>query len=236
MDDFWIRIYLVRHGHVSYFDKEDNPVNPKYAKLSAKGIDQIQLLAEIMKDVSFRSIYASTLPRAIQTVEILTKHHQTSSFLAVDAIREIKSGRLKDINTNNAEKEIKDAYFIQTNNLRSFLNGESWEEFNNRVITWFEQTILSKSEGQNILISSHDAVNRTILRWIYGNRLADIFSYEQDYGCLNILDINIKNNKIYKKRVKLQNFTVYNPLKKCLFDSSMDEVYSVYINRNGFKE
>lgn len=236
MDNFWLRIYLVRHGHVSYFDKENNPVNPKYAKLSAKGIHQIQLLAEMIRDVSFGSIYASTMPRAIQTVELLTEHHKASLFSAVDDIREIKSGRLRDININDAERELKEAYLMQTNNLKNFLNGEGWDDFNNRVINWFEQTILSKSEGQNILISSHDAVNRTILRWMYESQLIDIFSYEQDYGCLNILDISIKNNKVSKKRVKLQNFTTYDPLKKSLFKSSMDTVYDVYINKNGFKE
>jgi len=236
MADFWLRIFLVRHGHVSYFDKEDQPVNPKYAQLSHEGIEQIRLLAENLKHLPFESVYSSTMPRSIQTAEFLTQHQNSKDILAVDAIREIKAGRLRDLLIDKAEQELKNAYLFQTNNLESFLQGESWEGFSNRVITWFEQIILSKSKSQNILISSHDAVNRIIIGWMYGNNLADIYTQEQDYGCLNILDIQIKSNSIFRKRIKLQNFTIYNPLKNQLFNSAMDEVYKVYIKNNGFKE
>ncbi|OUJ82577.1 histidine phosphatase family protein, partial [Acinetobacter baumannii] len=45
MDKYRLRIYLVRHGHVSYFDAANNPINPKFAQLSERGIEQIQQLA-----------------------------------------------------------------------------------------------------------------------------------------------------------------------------------------------
>ncbi|ENE6700917.1 histidine phosphatase family protein, partial [Acinetobacter baumannii] len=37
MDKYRLRIYLVRHGHVSYFDAANNPINPKFAQLSEQG-------------------------------------------------------------------------------------------------------------------------------------------------------------------------------------------------------
>ncbi|WP_440453259.1 histidine phosphatase family protein [Psychrobacter sp. ASPA161_9] len=236
MADFWLRIFLVRHGHVAYFDKENKPVNPKYASLSPQGVEQIRLLAESIKDISFENVYSSTMPRSIQTAEILTQYQPSKEVIAVDTIREIKSGRLRDVPADKAQTELKEAYLLQTNQLQHFLQGENWEAFSRRVIEWFEQVIVSDSSRQNILISSHDVVNRIIINWMFDNHLADIYTQEQDYGCLNILDIHVKNNRIFRKRIKLQNFTIYNPFKTELFNSAMDDVYNMYVNNNGFKE
>ena len=51
MDNYWIRIYLIRHGHVNYFDENHQPVNPKYAALSELGIQQIQAVADLVQDI-----------------------------------------------------------------------------------------------------------------------------------------------------------------------------------------
>ncbi len=236
MTDFWLRIFLIRHGHVAYFDEDNKPVNPKYAQLSPQGIEQIKLLADNLKDTSFDRVYSSTMPRSIQTAEILTQYHSSEQVLTVDAIREIKSGRLRDLTEDKSETELKEAYLLQTNQLEHFLQGEKWQDFSHRVLDWFEKTILSAPKQQNILISSHDAVNRVIINWMYNHPLADIYTQEQDYGCLNILDIHVKNNQILHKRIKLQNFTIYNLLKNGLFNSAMDDVYNMYVDNNGFKE
>ncbi len=53
MDKYRLRIYLVRHGHVSYFDAANNPINPKFAQLSERGIEQIQQLAHQLQVVNF---------------------------------------------------------------------------------------------------------------------------------------------------------------------------------------
>lgn len=236
MEDFWQRVFLVRHGHVAYFDKEHKPVNPKYASLSPQGVEQIKVLAESIKDLSFGSVYSSSMPRSIQTAEILTQYQPATEIVAVDAIREIKSGRLRDLPAEKAQIELKEAYRLRTNQLQHFVQGESWEAFSHRVIEWFEQIILSNPSRQNILISSHDVVNRILINWMFDQHLTDIYTQEQDYGCLNILDIQVKDNRIFRKRIKLQNFTIYDPLKTKLFNSAMDDVYNAYVNNNGFQE
>jgi len=235
MDDFWQRVFLVRHGHVAYFDKDNKPVNPKYALLSPQGVEQIRLLADSIKDISFAKIYSSTMPRSIQTAEILSQYQPSKKIIAVEAIREIKSGRLREVPAHKAQTELKEAYLFQTNQLQHFLQGESWEAFSRRVIDWFEHVILSAASPQNILISSHDVVNRIIINWMFDQHLADVYTQEQDYGCLNILDIQVKNQRVFRKRIKLQNFTIYDPLKTKLFHSAMDDVYKVYVNNNGFQ-
>ncbi|WGT83435.1 histidine phosphatase family protein [Acinetobacter baumannii] len=236
MDKYRLRIYLVRHGHVSYFDTANNPINPKFAQLSEQGIEQIQQLAHQLQNVSFEKIYSSTMPRSIQTAEILKRYqNEHKDIQSFDDIREIRAGRLREISLDRAELEIKKAYQFHKNNLELFVQGESWSLFITRVLTWFEGMILTANKDQNILISSHDIVNRILINWVYGHDFKDVYSQEQDYGCLNILDLTIENQRVISKRIKLQNFTPYNLIKNELFNSAMDDVYETYIATQGFK-
>ena len=236
MDNFWVRLYLVRHGHVAYFNEQHQPINPKYAMLSTQGIEQIQSLAEQLKQVEFGNVYSSTMPRSIQTAEILTASHSGNETIACDEIREIRSGRLREIQPQHAELEIKHAYRHQTYQLNQFMQGEAWSEFEYRIVTWLENMILATDKTQNILISSHDAVNRVMINWVYNRSGQDLYVQEQDYGCLNILDIEIQQGRILNKRIKLQNFTPYDLNKSKLLNSAMDDVYDIYTKANGFME
>lgn len=236
MDNYWLRIYLVRHGHVAYFDEQNQPINPKNAVLSIQGVEQIQHLAEQLKEVEFGEIYSSTMPRSIQTAEILMSSRIGQTAIACDEIREIRSGRLREIRPEHAELEIKYAYLHQTYQLHQFMQGEQWTEFEHRVLTWLEQMILATDKPQNILISSHDVVNRVLINWVYHRNGQDLYGQEQDYGCLNILDIEIQQGRILNKRIKLQNFTAYDLNKSQRFNSAMDDVYDVYSKAKGFME
>lgn len=232
-----IRIYLVRHGHVQYFDENQQPINPKYAPLSMQGIQQIELLATLLKQVAMDQIFSSSMPRSIQTAEILAKPQANSSIRRFDEIREIKSGRLKDIPPEQAEIMIKNAYYFQTYALDSFMQGERWQDFEQRVTDWLEQ-MLMEQQGlghQHVLISAHDAVNRIILNWLHGLQSQDIQLQEQNYGCLNIIDFFIENSQITQTRILLQNFTVHNILKINETHNALDEVYRIYVNSNGFR-
>ncbi|ENE6702706.1 histidine phosphatase family protein, partial [Acinetobacter baumannii] len=184
----------------------------------------------------FEKIYSSTMPRSIQTAEILKRYqNEYKDIQSFDDIREIRAGRLREISLDRAELEIKKAYQFHKNNLELFVQGESWTHFITRVLTWFENMILTADKDQNILISSHDIVNRILINWVYGHDFKDVYSQEQDYGCLNILDLTIENQKVISKRIKLQNFTPYNLIKNELFNSAMDDVYETYIATQGFK-
>ncbi|MEG1031389.1 MAG: histidine phosphatase family protein [Acinetobacter sp.] len=234
MDSHWIRIYLVRHGHVNYFDQDHQPINPKYALLSDIGIQQIQALAEITKEIQFDAMYSSTMPRSIQSAELLNR--QAIDIQSCDEIREIRSGRLREVEVQHALRMIKYAYCFQSQHFEKFIQGENWTDFETRILGWFESILLTPHKMQNILISSHDAVNRVLINWIYDHVGQDIYGQEQDYGCLNILDIEIHKGQIRNKRIKLQNYTPYSPVKLNLLNSAMDEVYQAYMQLNEMKE
>ena len=245
-----VRLYLVRHGHVNYFDENNQPVNPKYAHLSPEGVQQIEMLAKQLEVIQFDDIYASTLPRSIQSAKILTQYQREKNIQSLDELREIKSGRLKEISFSAAEQEIKYAYQFKSSELKRFMGGELWHEFELRVISVVNSIILKQFQSasatqknsslqqisRHILISSHDVVNRILLNWAYGYANQDVYVQEQDYACLNIIDFYIKGREIKLAKILLQNFTAHNVLKINKGKSSMDIIYQKYLKNNGFRE
>lgn len=232
MREFWVRIYLVRHGHVQYFDDNHQPINPKFAPLSPQGIGQISLLATQLEKIEFTKAFCSTLPRSIQTTELLLQPHKHVNLEAVAALCEIKSGRLREIMPTNAELQIKNAYRYATTQQAAFMQGENWAVVEQRVITWLEQMLINTTAPQNILISAHDVVNRLVINWINGKTAQDIDVQEQDYGCLNILEIQIADNQIVRKHITLQNYTVYDPVKLNPIQSAMEALYHTYVTHH----
>ncbi|UCG65149.1 MAG: histidine phosphatase family protein, partial [Deltaproteobacteria bacterium] len=59
-------------------------------------------------------------------------------------------------------------------------------------------SIINGNRGKDILILGHKGVNRVILCHILDMDLSKVFSFEQDYGCLNIIDFFPDNTKIVK--------------------------------------
>lgn len=231
-----VRLYLIRHGHVQYFDDQHRPINPKYAPLSLQGREQIELLAQQLgRQIQADQIYSSTMPRAIETAQLLAQHQQNKQIISLDELREIKAGRLKDIKSEDAKIQINSAYQYHHYDLKQFLNGEIWIDFHNRVIPCIEKIVLQHLQ-QEIFIAVHDAVNRLIIAWAYQQLGQDLNVQEQHYGALNILDIFVQDGKIIEKRILLQNYTPYNLFKQNLHTNAVEDVSHMYLKTNGFQE
>lgn len=61
-----LRIYLARHGQ-SELNLQKRISGQADASLAAKGLEQAQALADVLKQETLSAIYSSSLTRAIQT-------------------------------------------------------------------------------------------------------------------------------------------------------------------------
>ena len=61
------RIYLMRHGEVSYFDDQGVQVDADMVNLTADGRAQAAAMGEFLADVPFDAAYCTGLPRTEQT-------------------------------------------------------------------------------------------------------------------------------------------------------------------------
>jgi len=208
------RLYLIRHGHVSYFDDSGRPLNPRNVPLSADGEAQVLALSDCLKDITFDRAISSDYPRAIQTLAIaLSGASPHVSTETTPELREIRGGRLSQLPRDVYSAEVAGAYHLSVQPEAGFLRGERWSDFGTRVLNWF-RSILADLEWQNLVIASHDAVNRVLISWLMNRNLSALPLLEQDHACINIVDIDRSgDDSSITAYLRLLNFTPYNPLK-----------------------
>ena len=90
------RLYLMRHGDVSYFDADGRPVRPDEVPLNETGLQQAEAARLELAAVSFDRVLSSDLPRSLTTAAIITAG-QGITVEARPELREIRPGRLADI-------------------------------------------------------------------------------------------------------------------------------------------
>ncbi|QHG64632.1 histidine phosphatase family protein [Pseudomonas putida] len=217
------RCYLVRHGHVEYFDTQGRPLDPRTVSLSPRGEQQVAALGEVLQDTHFDRVLVSDYPRAQQTLERLLSGRNVPIEIRTE-LREIRAGRLRDIPPVSLRETVTDAYRGASDPGATFLGGEYWSDFSQRVLGTLLE-LLEDDSWESALIVSHDAVNRIVLAWATGTGLPGIAAFEQDNACLNVMDIDPHGKHRYCATLRTLNFTPYNPHKAGLHDTVLESLY-----------
>lgn len=182
--------YLVRHGK-TIGSEETRYKGHTDVDLSREGEEEIRILGERLAHLKGKisAVYSSDLSRAFKTAEILSHFIGVRPRPLMD-LRERSFGRWEGLSF----REIETAYPVEfsrwkTDPLRySPPGGESTEEVALRVMRALE-AIIGQHKGERVLVVAHGGVNRVILCHFMGLPLENIFRIEQDFGCLNIIDI-----------------------------------------------
>jgi probable phosphoglycerate mutase len=218
------RCYLVRHGHVDYFDGEGRPLDPRSVPLSRCGVQQARALGQVIQDMPFDRVLCSDYPRARQTLELVLGGREVP-VEAVPELREIRAGRLREIPAAALRDEVTGAYRLAARPGATFLGGEAWTSFQERVLRVLFD-LLDEPSWENALIVSHDAVNRVLLAWAAGIGLPGIVAFEQDTACLNILDIDTQGSQVLGGIIRTLNFTPYDPHKSGIRSTVLENLFS----------
>jgi probable phosphoglycerate mutase len=216
------RIYLIRHGDVTYFDEYGRPFRPDTVPLNATGRQQAAAVARELAPIPLDRVLASDLPRCTETAAILTAGRD----LRVDtrpALREIQPGRLADLHPETAAKVFIEAFTGALNRDTRFLNGETFGSLMDRVMPCFLEQ-LADPDWRHLLIVAHGGVNRVILTHALGIGLAGFGTFEQDPCCLNIVDVADDGRCL----LRLLNYTPYNTTKVGLEFTTMEQLFQQY--------
>ena len=60
-----------------------------------------------------------------------------------------------------------------------------------------------------------------------------IASFEQDEGCLNILDVDVVNGEAVRRYVRAMNLTPYSSIKEGLHLTTMERIVADVLRRRG---
>ena len=217
------RIYLMRHGEVRYFDETGRPVHPKFVDLTQRGRAQAASTGELLAEVPFDRALSTGLPRTMQTAQGVLADRRIE-LEEIPALKEIHSGR----NQGKTLDEVK-ADFIHGMETAHrpgarFAGGDLFQEFYDRVTAAFEALLLEPG-WRNLLLVAHDGTNRMLLSWASYGGLASARAFEQDPGCLNVIDADVENGEVVRRLVKLSNLTPTNHSKLGNHLTSMEQVF-----------
>lgn len=180
-------LLLIRHGHTVGGD-ELRYKGHIDVQLSDRGGEQLRALAERLND-KVESVYTSDLQRARRSAEIVAGRFGVEP-VAVRELRERSFGKWEGMSFNEVSDEYPDEFDRWKADPLKFSppEGESTLDVNDRAVKVLTG-LLQKHRGERFAIVSHGGINRVMLCYFMGLPLNNIFRIEQDYGCLNIIDI-----------------------------------------------
>jgi len=179
------RLYLMRHGAVSYFAPDGTPVAEDDVPLNEDGRAQAEAARELLREVPFDRVVASGLPRTLETAAIVVPGAEVEIW---PDLRELRGERLSEIPAEQLEAEFVHAFRGVVPNDKRFLGGETIGELFDRVLPALDR-LLADEGWDTVLAVLHGAVNRAILSYaLTGDRMF-LGHFEQAAGCVNVLDV-----------------------------------------------
>jgi probable phosphoglycerate mutase len=215
------RIYLLRHGEVSYFDGQGRPFRPETVPLNDEGRRQAEDAGRVLAAAPLDRAVASDLVRSTETAQLVIAGRPLRLETWTE-FREIQPGRLADIPADSVEQAFLHAFSGGIRDTR-FLGGETFGSLADRVLTALT-TLLADPAWQHLLVVAHGGVNRTILAHALGLELQLLGAIEQDPGCINILDVDSAGRWL----IRLVNFTPYNAAKMGMELTTMEQLFLKY--------
>ncbi len=158
-------LMIIRHGE----DEQNKMGGWSNNKLTEKGIAQVIKLKddilEKFKVLKSFSIISSDLTRAKETVEILFNGNYTIHYDM--RLRECNNGDLKDLTKEEFYLRYPKMHFSSLNYDEKYPNGESPEDFYNRVSNYILE-LNEKCQNENLIIVTHKGIYGILKSMING--------------------------------------------------------------------
>lgn len=215
------RIYLLRHGEVSYIE-QGQAVPTADVTLNAQGHAQAAAAAQALAGITFDRAVTSGMPRTIQTAQIVL-NDRNLPIESVPDLHEIQGGTIMHLSKAELLDTFVDAITRPLQPEDTFLLGETFGEFRARIVpAW--RALLDEPHWRTMLLVLHGAVNRVIMADVLGAELSALGHFEQDAGCINVLDVNPAGYGI----IRLCNYTPSNPLKAGMELTAMEQYFLAF--------
>ncbi|MFS0753739.1 histidine phosphatase family protein [Noviherbaspirillum sp. 1P10PC] len=185
------RIYLMRHGNVTYFDDAGKPYLPEAVPLNEQGRAQAEAAGRVFASdgVRFDRVIVSGLPRTVETAQgVLAQTGQEIALEVWPELVEIRGGKLASIADADLQEAFTGAFEGVVPEHRRFLNGESIGELMDRVHPALDR-LRQDSDWDTALLVLHGGVNRAILSLALTGERLFLGNLAQTAGCINALDV-----------------------------------------------
>lgn len=229
------RLYLMRHGFVDYTSEAVRKArDPRIAALTEQGVEEARAAAAALSDVHFDLALCSGLLRTVQTAEIVLAGHHAPPELEIDArFEEVRSGSYMEFRSAEHLAAVMTFTFEQAGEEGAqFLpGGEKFSDALERIREGLSD-LLARPDWATALIVAHEVVNRMLLADIIGAKLGASAGFEQDTGCINILDFDLvpletgTGTRVERGLIKAVNLTPANYLKNGMNLRSLEAIFT----------
>ncbi|KVE29790.1 fructose-2,6-bisphosphatase [Burkholderia singularis] len=224
------RIYLMRHGDVTYFDERGRPFDSDSVPLNARGQAQATAAGRVFAEqrVQFDRVIASGLPRTMETARrVLAETGQSIDIGIEPAWREIRGGHLADIAPDEQEAAFLSALDGIVAEHTRFLGGETIGELIDRVLPPLAALRADPSWSTALLVL-HGGVNCALLSHaiVPGHRFF-LGTLSQDTGCINALDVGEREHDWV---VRLVNYSPPDALHRDSRNTTMEVLYHQFVH------
>lgn len=214
------RIYLMRHGEVDYAPGGKTVPDTDAVELTNKGRRQAALMGEALSDIDFDLAIHTGLPRTVQTLKAAIGARDVP-VEEVSGLREIRTGKFADLTPERVEAEFIYGFEVAHHPGARFAGGEVFADFYQRS-TDALQGLLGRADWTTALMVCHGGTNRALLSWVSHGGPEGMAAFEQDTGCLNVVDIDIVDGDIIRRFIRTLNFTPYDPIKNGKYLTNME--------------
>ena len=221
------RIYLMRHGSVTYFDAAGKPVLPESVPLNALGREQATAAGRMfaLDGVRFDRVIVSGLPRTIETAaRVLAETGQPIAVETWPELEEIRGGRLATIADANLKAAFTGAFEGMVGEDKRFLGGESVGELMDRIHPAVTRLRADKT-WDTVLLVLHGGVNCAILSLALTGQRMFLGGLAQTAGCVNALDVGeLESDWV----LRFINYSPPSPLQLDTRSTTMEQLYEQY--------
>ncbi|MEL6727268.1 MAG: histidine phosphatase family protein [Pseudomonadota bacterium] len=229
------RLYLMRHGFVDYTSPEVRAAqDPSIAYLTEDGRAEAVSAGIALSEVKLDLAFHTGLRRTQETAELVLGQHalDTPELEYEGRFQELRSGQYIDFKSPEHLAATMTFQFEQAGQPgATFLEGgEKFSDAMERIEDGVKG-LLSRPGWASALLVAHEVVNRMILAWAIGAPLGASAGFEQDTGCINIIDFDLVpdelgNTRIERAMIKAVNLTPDNYLKNGMNLRSLEAIFT----------
>ncbi|KRB70453.1 histidine phosphatase family protein [Noviherbaspirillum sp. Root189] len=226
------RIYLMRHGSVTYFDDQGKPFLPEMVPLNELGRAQASAAGKVFaqEGLRFDRVIISGLPRTVETAtRVLAETGQQIELERWPELVELRGGKLSAIPDESLKEAFVGAFDGVVPEDRQFLGGESVGELMDRVHPCIDRLREDKS-WDTVLLVLHGGVNRAILSYALTNQRIFLGNLAQTAGCINAIDVG-ENHADWVVRVV--NYSPISTLQGESRHTTMEVLLEQYLKSRG---
>jgi probable phosphoglycerate mutase len=222
------RVFLMRHGSVTYFDDAGQPFHPDTVPLNEQGRAQAQAAGEVFAaaGIRFDKVIVSGLPRTVQTAQgVLARTGQDIALETWPELEEIRGGRLSEIPKADLLAAFNGVFSGMVGEDTCFLGGESVGTLMDRVHPAIGR-LRADPGWDTVLLVLHGGVNVAILSLALTGDRRFLGSLAQSPGCINALDVGADAGDWV---VRFVNQAPTVPLQHHQRSTTMEQLYAQYI-------